>query len=107
MQGFSQILLLSLNDCSLGFYRISDHIHRKVPRIVETKKKIRQLTEKVQIAISDMEDVGKNVRDLEYIESFYNISKMIEKSLDILKNSSSSNNDNSNKQKKKGLLLTL
>lgn len=76
---------MSLNDCSLGFYRISDHIHRKVPRIVDTKKKLRQSSQKVQVAILDIEDVRKNVCDIERIESFYNITKMIEKSLDILR----------------------
>ncbi|GAA5807046.1 hypothetical protein MFLAVUS_000396 [Mucor flavus] len=85
IQGFSQVLYMSLNDCSLGFYRISDHIHRKVPRIVETKKKLRQSSQKVQVAILDIEDVRKNVCDIERIESFYNITKMIEKSLDILR----------------------
>lgn len=76
---------MALNDCSLGFYRISDHIHRKVPRIVETKKKLRNSRQKVQVAISDIEDVRKNVCEIERIESFYNINKMIQKSLDILK----------------------
>jgi hypothetical protein len=41
----------------------------------------------VQVAISDIEDVGKNVRDIERIESFYNINKMIERSLNIIKDS--------------------
>ncbi|KAI9331914.1 hypothetical protein BD770DRAFT_333465 [Pilaira anomala] len=85
IQGFSQILYMALNDCSLGFYRISDHIYRKVPRIVETKKKLRNSRQKVQVAISDIEDVRKNVCEIERIESFYNINKMIQKSLDILK----------------------
>lgn len=93
LQGFSQILLLSLNDCSLGFYRISDHIHRKVPRIVETKRRLKQSSKRVEIAISDIEDVRKNVCDIERIESFYNINKMIERSIQILHNSNSSNNN--------------
>lgn len=84
---FTHILLLSLNDCSLGFYRISDHIHRKVPRIVDTKKQLQQSKNKVDIAISDIQDVRKNVCDIERIESFYNINKMIEQSMNILKNS--------------------
>ncbi|KAI7891065.1 uncharacterized protein EV154DRAFT_538127 [Mucor mucedo] len=87
MQGFSQILLMSLNDCSLGFYRISDHIHRKVPRIVETKRRLRQSSQKVQVAISDIEDVRKNVCDIERIEAFYNINKMIAKSIEIINKS--------------------
>lgn len=87
VNGFTHILLLSLNDCSLGFYRISDHIHRKVPRIVDTKKQLQQSKAKVDIAISDIQDVRKNVCDIERIESFYNINKMIESSINILKNS--------------------
>lgn len=87
MQGFSQLLLMALNDCSLGFYRISDHIHRKVPRIVETKRRLKQSSEKVQVAISDIEDVRKNVCDIERIESFYNINKMIAKSIEIINKS--------------------
>ncbi|OAD02631.1 hypothetical protein MUCCIDRAFT_112023 [Mucor lusitanicus CBS 277.49] len=62
VNGFTHILLLSLNDCSLGFYRISDHIHRKVPRIVDTKKQLQQSKAKVDIAISDIQDVRKNTQ---------------------------------------------
>ncbi|RCH91828.1 hypothetical protein CU098_009008 [Rhizopus stolonifer] len=81
---FNHILLLSLNDCSLGFYKIFDHIQRKIPKIVETKKKLQKSSEKVAIAILDIKDVRKNVCDIEQIDSFYNISKMIEQSLDII-----------------------
>jgi hypothetical protein len=80
------LLLISLNDYSIGLYRISDHIHRKVPRIVETKKLIREKSRKVDIAVSDIEDVRKNVADLERLESFYNINHMIQQSIRILKN---------------------
>lgn len=92
LQGFSQIFLLSVNDCSLGFYRISDHIHRKVPRIVETKRRLKQSSKRVEIAISDIEDVRKNVCDIERIESFYNMNKMIERSIQILNKSNSRDN---------------
>lgn len=85
---------MSLNDCSLGFYRISDHIHRKVPRIVDTKRRLKKSNEKVQVAISDIEDVRKNICDIERIESFYNINKMILKSIEIV-----------NKSKTKGQLI--
>lgn len=78
---------MSLNDYSIGYYRISDHIHRKVPRIVELKKLIREKSKKVDIAVSDIEDVRKNVADLERLESFYNMNQMIQKSLSILKES--------------------
>jgi hypothetical protein len=58
-----------------------------VPRIVETKKKLQQTKNKVDVAILDIQDVRKNVCDIERIESFYNINKMIKLSINILKNS--------------------
>ncbi|KAI9470635.1 MAG: hypothetical protein EXX96DRAFT_364038 [Benjaminiella poitrasii] len=81
---FKHILLLCLNDCSIGYYRITEHIHRKVPRIVETKKKIQQTNERVKTAVSDIEDIKKNLDDIERIESFYNMNKMIQKTLKII-----------------------
>lgn len=84
LHGIVQVLLISLNDYSVGFYRISDHIHRKVPRIVATKKLIQEKSQKVDIAISDIEDVRKNVAELERLESFYNMNQMIQASLKIL-----------------------
>ena len=83
--GFNHILLLSLNDCSVGLYRVLDHIHRRIPKIVETKKKVRSSSQRVETAILDIEDVRKNVCELEQIESFFNISQMIEQSIASVK----------------------
>ncbi|KAI7899708.1 uncharacterized protein BX663DRAFT_520104, partial [Cokeromyces recurvatus] len=81
---FKHILLLCLNDCSIGYYRITEHIHRRVPKIVETKKKIKETSEKVNIAVSNIIDVKKSLNDIEHIESFYNINKMIQKSMKLI-----------------------
>lgn len=74
-----------MNDCSIGFYRISEHIHRKVPRIVETKKELTKYSKLVDVATSDIEDVRKSICDIERIESFYNMTKMIEKTILLIK----------------------
>jgi hypothetical protein len=81
---FHRILLLSLNDSSLGFYRIFDHIHRKVPKIVETRKRLESMDKRIDTANSDIEDVRKQVHEIERIETFCNIADMIKQSLEIL-----------------------
>ncbi|KAI9249031.1 hypothetical protein BY458DRAFT_560004 [Sporodiniella umbellata] len=85
INGFLRVFLLSLNDTSLKLYTVSEHIQRKVTRQIELKKKIRQLSEKVEIANLDIEDAQRSVRQIENIESFINISNMIKSSLDIIK----------------------
>lgn len=82
-----QAFLFSLNDSSLKLYTISDHIQRKVPRLVELKKKIRQQSDKVETANFDIQDAQRSICDMERIESFVNIFSMIESSHDIIRNS--------------------
>ncbi|CAO3660232.1 unnamed protein product [Rhizopus stolonifer] len=83
--GFLRIVLLSLNDRSLKFYTVSEHIQRKVPRLVESKKKMRQLSEKVETANLDIEDAQKSIRDMEQTDSFLNISNMIKSCIELIK----------------------
>ncbi|KAI8967631.1 hypothetical protein BDF20DRAFT_917555 [Mycotypha africana] len=82
VKGFMRVLLLCLNDCSNGFYKIFDHIQRRVPSIVKQKIAVRDLTQKVNIAIADIEDVRENVIELErQIEPFRNMYQMIQASI--------------------------
>ncbi|KAL0077606.1 hypothetical protein F4703DRAFT_1797383 [Phycomyces blakesleeanus] len=83
-EGVVNTLKLALNDCSLGLYRVSDHIHRRVPRIVQEKNNLTALANDVDTANLDISDVRKTVGDMERIESFHSMAKMIKKSMDIL-----------------------
>ncbi|KAI9490065.1 hypothetical protein BDB00DRAFT_875650 [Zychaea mexicana] len=76
---------LALNDCSVGLYRVFDHIQRKIPQIVDEKKCLRVTREQVDTATEDIVDVRKVVAEVERIESFNNISDMIKSSLTIVK----------------------
>ncbi|KAI8972286.1 hypothetical protein BDB01DRAFT_810748 [Pilobolus umbonatus] len=85
INGFSQSFLLSINDSSLGFYRISDHIQRKVPDMVDTRKRLNQLSKRIDTANTDIEDIRRDVSDIERLEAFLNIHQMIRTSLGIIK----------------------
>ncbi|KAI8331291.1 hypothetical protein BD560DRAFT_415855 [Blakeslea trispora] len=82
-RGFNQVLLLSLNDCSLGLYRVIDHVSRRVPKIIDARKKLQSSSQKVKAAILDIKDVRNNVCELEQIDSFFKISQMIEQSISL------------------------
>lgn len=75
----------SFNDASLGLYRVSEHIHRRVPQIVESKAGLRDIEQQVETANSDMKDARRIVEDLERIESFRHIGQMVKMSLSIVK----------------------
>ncbi|KAF7722625.1 hypothetical protein EC973_002897 [Apophysomyces ossiformis] len=79
------LLKLSLNDRSIGFYRISEHMRKRVPQLVEDKHKLKQLTNEVSSANSDITDVRKQVATLERMESFHRIGKMISTSIQLAK----------------------
>ncbi|ORE03700.1 hypothetical protein BCV72DRAFT_27578 [Rhizopus microsporus var. microsporus] len=81
---FTYAFLLSLNNSSLGLYTVSDHIYRKVPRLIEMKKKIQQISTQVETADLDIQDAQKSICDIERIDSFVNMSKMIKLSLEII-----------------------
>ncbi|KAG1173477.1 hypothetical protein G6F70_005853 [Rhizopus microsporus] len=81
---FTYAFLLSLNNSSLGLYTVSDHIYRKVPRLIEMKKKIQQISSQVETADLDIQDAQKSICDIERIDSFVNMSKMIKLSLEII-----------------------
>ncbi|KAI9322329.1 hypothetical protein BX666DRAFT_604527 [Dichotomocladium elegans] len=74
---------LAFNDCSLGLYQVADHIQRKVPILVEDKKKLQGLRRCVTTADSDLEDARRMVGEIEQLESFHQISTMLRASLDI------------------------
>ncbi|KAJ8656193.1 hypothetical protein O0I10_008206 [Lichtheimia ornata] len=76
---------LAFNDCSIGLYQVADHIQRKVPVIVEDKKRLRAMKSRVETADSDITDARKVVADMEQIQSFQRISEMLKTSLDIVK----------------------
>ncbi|KAI9256633.1 hypothetical protein BDA99DRAFT_516942 [Phascolomyces articulosus] len=83
--GIEKTTQLALNDCSLGLYRVFDHIQRKVPQIVDEKKQLRTIREQVDTGTEDIVDVRKVVAEVERIESFNNISDMIKSSIAIIK----------------------
>ncbi|KAI7864965.1 hypothetical protein BDF14DRAFT_1883808 [Spinellus fusiger] len=87
LKGLSKTLKLSLNDCSLGLYRVSDHIHRRVPRLVQDTSRLTTLGHDLETAILDIVDVRRVVGDMEPTQSFYHMSKMIKASLDIVRKS--------------------
>ncbi|KAI9014501.1 hypothetical protein CLU79DRAFT_721732 [Phycomyces nitens] len=82
--GVVNTLKLAVNDCSLGLYRVSDHIHRRVPRIVQEKANLIALANDVDTANLDISDVRKTVADMERIESFNSMAKMVKQSMAIL-----------------------
>eukprot|EP00048_Salpingoeca_helianthica_P012082 m.174543 g.174543 ORF g.174543 m.174543 type:complete len:279 (+) comp15322_c1_seq5:3322-4158(+) len=54
-QGFSESLYVLANEPSLGLYRLQEHIHKSVPELVEKKKELLGLSERIQGAVHDAE----------------------------------------------------
>lgn len=73
------------NDYTLGLYRVSEHIHRKTPHMVNSKKQLRHLKELVDTANADITDAHKMVEDMARIESFHRMGEMIKTSLNLVK----------------------
>jgi cell division protein FtsL len=51
---------------------------------VETRKRLESMDKRIDTANSDIEDVRKQVHEIERIETFCNIADMIKQSLEIL-----------------------
>ncbi|KAI8376159.1 uncharacterized protein BYT42DRAFT_605806 [Radiomyces spectabilis] len=88
--GMVRTLKLSLNDSSVGLHRVMEHIHRKVPQMMDNRAQLRQLGQTVQTSNADIEDARKIVNELDQMQAFVEMANMIHKSLDIVKNTKKS-----------------
>ncbi|CAG8596767.1 11036_t:CDS:2 [Paraglomus brasilianum] len=73
-----------MNDTSLGLYRITDYIHKKLPQIVEEKKGMKTIANEVNIANSNARDSSGIVKSMQNIPSVDNISEMLKTTIGIL-----------------------
>ncbi|CAG8577865.1 2238_t:CDS:2 [Paraglomus occultum] len=73
-----------MNDSSLGLYRITDYIHKKLPQIVEEKKGMKTVGNEVNIANSNARDSLDVVKSMQSIPSVDNISDMLKTTISIL-----------------------
>ncbi|KAI8337647.1 hypothetical protein BC941DRAFT_425835, partial [Chlamydoabsidia padenii] len=83
-RGTYRTLQLSLNDGSQGLSRINDHIHRRVPQLVDQRQQLNTLTEQVKTSNSDLKDGCDMVTSMERIESFVRMADMIQSSLELI-----------------------
>jgi hypothetical protein len=83
-RGSFKTLQLALNDSSQGLARINDHIHRRVPQLVDQRQQLDALSEQVTTSNSDLKDACDMVTSMERIESFVHMADMIQSSLKLV-----------------------
>ncbi|KAI9598970.1 hypothetical protein BDF19DRAFT_419279 [Syncephalis fuscata] len=47
-------LKTSLNDTSIGLYRVCEHVQKRVPQIVQDKRNLRRLEERVELGTANI-----------------------------------------------------
>ncbi|KAF9359915.1 hypothetical protein BGX34_008073 [Mortierella sp. NVP85] len=70
-----------LNDSSLVFYRMNEHIHKKVPQFVEEKKALASIRRNVETANQDLEDARHTISGLQRITELGTIEELLKRSL--------------------------
>ncbi|KAI9193033.1 uncharacterized protein BJ171DRAFT_535080 [Polychytrium aggregatum] len=66
-----------LNEPSMGLYRVQEHVHAKVPQLVQHKNDLTQLGKQVSLSNSDLDEAKEILNEMERIQSFENIIKML------------------------------
>ncbi|KAF9389424.1 hypothetical protein CPC16_005810 [Podila verticillata] len=70
-----------LNDSSLVFYRVNEHIHKKVPILVQEKKALANIRKNVETANQDMEDARQTISSMQRIAELGRIEELVNRSL--------------------------
>ncbi|KAF9960377.1 hypothetical protein BGZ70_008624 [Mortierella alpina] len=71
----------SLNDSSLVFYRVNEHIHKKVPLLVQEKKALVRIRKSVETANQDMEDARQTISSMQRISELSHIDDLVKRAL--------------------------
>ncbi|KAJ3036677.1 hypothetical protein HDV00_002501, partial [Rhizophlyctis rosea] len=66
----SDVLLHTLNEASLGMYRVQEHVHKKVPQLVADKHDLQTTSQSITRATSDLHDAHTVIRSWNSIDSF-------------------------------------
>ncbi|KAG0206373.1 hypothetical protein BGX33_007458, partial [Mortierella sp. NVP41] len=77
----SETIAGALNDSSLVFYRVNEHVHKKVPVLVQEKKALVNIRKDVETANQDMEDARQTISSLQRITEFGTIEALVKRSL--------------------------
>ncbi|KAI8062542.1 hypothetical protein BC940DRAFT_370137 [Gongronella butleri] len=78
-RGADKSLLLCLNGSAMGLSRISEHIHKRVPEMVDQAHQWQAKTEQVQRANADLQDASATLSTLQRIDSFAHMDEMLDR----------------------------
>ncbi|KAH6600917.1 hypothetical protein BASA61_002129 [Batrachochytrium salamandrivorans] len=68
--GLSDLIVQTANDTSLGLYRVQEHVHKKVPHIINDRQMLLQTRANIAIAVSDAAEIQDLLRGMDRIDSF-------------------------------------
>ncbi|KAG0216167.1 hypothetical protein B0O80DRAFT_528660 [Mortierella sp. GBAus27b] len=71
-----------LNDSSLVLYRMNEHIHKKVPQLVEEKKALVSIRRNVETANQDLEDARHTISGMQRITELGAIEQLVKSALE-------------------------
>ncbi|KAF9111990.1 hypothetical protein BGX27_004171 [Mortierella sp. AM989] len=77
----SDAITSTLNDSSLVLYRVNEHIHKKVPQLVEEKKALVAICRDVETANQDLEDARQTISGMERITELGTIEELLKRAL--------------------------
>ncbi|KAF8933729.1 hypothetical protein BGZ47_010744 [Haplosporangium gracile] len=77
----SETITGAFNDSSLVFYRVNEHIHKKVPVFVQEKKALMSIRKYVETANQDLEDARQTISNIQRIVEFSAIEALVHRSL--------------------------
>ncbi|PRP86256.1 hypothetical protein PROFUN_05397 [Planoprotostelium fungivorum] len=80
----SESLYTIANEPSVGMHHVSDHIRRNIPKVVETRREMIKLSAQLDEATADADYSIEVLEGVNKLESFGNISKLLEYSMNSL-----------------------
>ncbi|ORX56971.1 hypothetical protein DM01DRAFT_1334528 [Hesseltinella vesiculosa] len=74
--GTEKTLLTSLNGSAMGLSRINEHVHRRVPELLQQASQWKAFNEQVQQANADLKDAGATLSTLERADALAHTNDM-------------------------------
>ncbi|ORZ10918.1 hypothetical protein BCR41DRAFT_372088 [Lobosporangium transversale] len=77
----SESITSVLNDSSLVLYRVNEHIHKKVPQLVEEKRALASTCKSVETANQDLEDARQIISSMQWLTELSEIEALVKRAL--------------------------
>ena len=83
--GFNEAVYLAANEPSIGLYRLQEHVTVTVPRLVEDRLSIEEMSSKVRGATYDLEYDAEALKSVQDVTNFQRILSSVQRAIKVRK----------------------